>query len=134
MRIAVSAVIGVCAGFCILSALGAGSAGKAPAQDDDRYVFLPARQNLWVVDNVKSQIIFFKFPDREDRPIQRSKVFSIDRTRFPRDVATFVLSEREVTSILWIVNSATGDVQVVRYQRDGTVGTPFNLLTAPQFE
>ncbi len=102
--------------------------------ENSRYQFLPAQQNLWVVDHKKGGIVFFKFPDTEDRSIQRSKTYSVDRKRFPKNETTFVLSKRSMSSILWIVNDKTGEVQVLRYRRDGTFASEFQLQVARQFD
>jgi hypothetical protein len=131
MRIAASILVGACA---VIFLFGALAPRGEPGTDSARYRYLPARQNLWVVDETSGEVIFFKFPDREDRPIQRSKSFEIDRERFPAEKTEYLLSERELTSVFWIVNKETGDVQVLRYQRDGTVGISFNLMAAKQFE
>jgi len=134
MRRAVSFfVLGTVVVF-LFGALGGDMSAGDRSAAESRFLFLPARQNLWVVDRVKGSVIFFKFPDNEDRPIQRSRSFQIDRTRFPRGKTRFVLSMRNLTSIMWIVNEESGDVQVLRYRRDGTFDADFRLQVADQFQ
>lgn len=123
-------ICGLLAGVCLVSVLGA-QLGGSPAQ---RYQYLPARQNLWVIDHEKGAIVFFKFPDSQDRPIQRSKTYFVDRTRFPQGEAHFELSMRSLSSLLWITNKKTGEVQVLRYRRDGTFAAEFRLQAARQFQ
>jgi hypothetical protein len=137
MRIAVSLLVGAGAVLFLFGALAPepGATGASGLAAGDRYLFLPARQNLWVVDQKKDAIMFFKFPDNEDRPIQRSRrSFPIDRSRFPREHTRFLLSMRNLTSLLWIVNGQTGEVQVIRYGRDGTFDAEFHLPAGQQFE
>ncbi len=100
----------------------------------DKFLYLPARQNLWVVDREKGAIVFFKFPDTEERPIQRSKTYFVDQERFPPNHTEFILSTRSLSSILWISNTKTGEVQVLRYRRDGTFASEFQLQAARHFE
>ncbi len=134
MRIFVSVLVGMCAVMFLFGAL-LPQKGEPGSGNGDRYLFLPARQNLWVVDQEKNAILFFKFPDNEDRPIQRSRrPFAIDRTRFPRDQTQFILSMRNLTSLLWISNTRTGAVQVIRYGRDGTFDAEFYLPAGQQFQ
>lgn len=130
MRAAVAMVVGGVMAGVLLGAL----APESEVRAEKRYDFLPARQHLWVVDKERGEVLFFKFPDTETRPIQRSKAYVVDRKRFPREATQFILSTRELSSVLWIVNEATGDVEVVRYTKDGAFDAEFRLSVAQQFE
>ena len=131
MRTVISVVMGICAVVFLFGALGAGG---TPPSTGGRYLFLPARQNLWAVDKEKGAVIFFKFPDTDDRPIQRSRTFTIDPARFPRDRTKYLLSIRNLTSLLWVVNEDTGEVETLSYRRDGTFAAEFHLMAAQQFD
>lgn len=132
MRMLASVVLGALAVVLLFGAAAAG--GLTSSASGGRYEFMPARQHLWVVDQERGAILFFQFPDTETRPIQRSRIFMIDRERFPADQTRYLLSSREITSILWIVNEHSGEVQVVTYRKDGTFSTHFHLSTAGQFQ
>ncbi len=132
LRSILSCAAGVAVGMGLL--LGGLTLCGASAGTSPRFQFLPARQNLWVVDHQKGAIIFFTFPDNEERPIQRSRTFRVDRTFFPPGATRYILSQRNLTSLLWIVNQETGDVQVLRYRRDGTFSAAFRLQAAREFE
>jgi 6-phosphogluconolactonase (cycloisomerase 2 family) len=130
MRGAVAMIVGGVMAGMLLGAL----APERDASGDKRYEFLPARQHLWVIDKERGEVVFFKFPDTETRPIQRSKTYVVDRKRFPREETQFILSTRELSSVLWIVNEASGEVEVVRYTKDGAFDAEFRLSVSRQFE
>ena len=128
--------VALCLGAVVFlfGALAPETAITGGGEASGRFLFLPARDNLWVVDQTKGALVFFKFPDNQDRPIQRSRTFSLDRTRFPADKTHFFTSMRNLTSLLWIANVETGEVQVIRYRRDGTFDTEFQLMAGQQFQ
>jgi hypothetical protein len=134
MRCAVGGVLSACAVVFLLGALAPEKMVLGNGGATGRYLFLPARDNLWVVDQTKGALVFFKFPDNQDRPIQRSRTFTLDRTRFPAERTTFFTSMRNLTSLLWIANVDTGEVMVLRYRRDGTFDTEFQLMAGQQFQ
>ena len=129
MRVVTSVILGA-----LTMTLLIGAVASQNGEVTGRYRFLPARQHLWVVDEEKGELLFFKFPDTETRPIQRSKTIAIDRSRFPRGKSDYLISTREMSSILWIVNETTGEVQVVGRRRDGTFSAEFQLSAAQQFQ
>ncbi|HNR99737.1 MAG TPA: hypothetical protein PKX48_12425 [Planctomycetota bacterium] len=130
MRTAAAMLLGGLAAGTLLGALAPENETRA----GERYEFLPARQHLWVIDKERGEVLFLKFPDTETRPIQRSKLYAVDRARFPRESTSFILSTRELSSVLWIVNTATGDIEVVRYTKDGSFNAQFRLSAAQQFQ
>ena len=118
---------------CFLFGALGGESGSSKVER--KYQYLPARQNLWVIDHEKGAIMHFKFPDIEDKPIQRSKKpYLIDRKRFPRNDSRFFLSTSSLSNRLWFVNDKTGEVQTLRYRLDGTFVAEFQLQVGLQFQ
>ena len=89
--------------------------------DDSNFTFIPFRRNLWVIDHENDQIKFYMFPSSDERPIQPSREYKIDRTEFPADVVRFQVSDHNVTSFLWILNPETGHGRYLKALRDGKI-------------
>ncbi len=87
------------------------------------HIFLPHRMAMWVINRTNGKIIHYLFYDNQVGTVERSRVGQINPEIFPPSDTGFVLSNRNLTSYLWVVNYATGDFQVWRSNRDGTLST-----------
>lgn len=106
---------------------------KAVGTEPGRYVFLPFRQNLWVIDKQGSVLLYYKLPSTEEEGIMKSRLQVFDADRFPSDETHFLLSSRNLTDYLWICNAVTGDVQVLRYNREGAFDTHYTIAATKDF-
>lgn len=98
-----------------------------------RYEFFPNRQNVWVVNRENGRLVHFRFIDTEKGTVERSHVAQIDLTQFPPEDTYIVLSERNITGLLWVANKRTGDFQLWRRNvRDGRLVTDPNVVPAAQ--
>jgi len=87
------------------------------------YLFLPNRFTMWVVNRTNGKIIHYQFYDNQIGTVERSRVAQVNADLFPPADTEFVLSDRNMTAHLWVVNRATGDFQVWRANRDGSITT-----------
>ncbi len=102
-------------------------------EDDGPYTFIPFRRNLWVIHHEEDEIQFFMYPSSEERPIQPSRKYKIDRTEFPAGMVRYQVSDHNVTSFLWILNPETGKGRYVKALRDGKIEASILLdVTKPQ--
>lgn len=85
------------------------------------YEFLTFRRNIWVVHRPTGNVQFFMFPEDDEQQLIRSRMLQIDPVAFPMDQARFQISERNLTSFLWVMNPHTGKAQYVRAGRDGVL-------------
>ncbi|MFN0057284.1 MAG: hypothetical protein ACKVX7_02410 [Planctomycetota bacterium] len=85
------------------------------------YSFFPYRRDVWIVCHSKGTAQFFHSPESttSEQPPVKSRVYTIDRTLFPQDQVQFLISERNLTNYLWIVNPTTGNGRFIRARRDG---------------
>lgn len=88
------------------------------------FVFLPNRRGMWVVHPQLGRLIHYRFLDSADGAVERSFVAEFDLKLFPPADSTFVLSENNLTDLLWIGNRQSGDFQLWRRNvRDGRLIT-----------
>jgi len=87
------------------------------------YQFLPCRREMWVVNRTNGKFVHYQFFDTEMTTVDRSRIAAIDQNVFPLRDTLFLLSDRNLNSYLWVVNTATGDFQMWRANRDGTLTT-----------
>ena len=91
--------------------------------EGDGLTFIPFRRNLWVINHEADRIQFFMFPSTEEKPIQPSRRYTIDRTEFPADVVRYQVSDHNLTNFLWVLNPLTGKVRYLKAMRDGKIET-----------
>ena len=87
------------------------------------YLFLPCRREMWVVNQVNGRLVHYQFFDNELGTVERSRVAEIKDDRFPLRDTEFILSDRNLNSLLWVCNRATGDFQLWQANRDGSLTT-----------
>lgn len=97
------------------------------------YIFLPVRQNIWVVNKRIPSIIYYTLPTGPDRPIEKSRVFKIPTDSFPIESCDFFLSDRNLANMLWICNRVTGEVLPIRPKRDGSFDTEYQFHSSVDF-
>ncbi len=87
------------------------------------YLFLPNRLSMWVINRINGKIIHYQFYDNQVGTVERSRISSINLEWFPLRDTDFLLSDRNLTSFMWVVNRVTGNFQVWRANRDGILST-----------
>lgn len=87
------------------------------------YLFLPNRFAVWVVNKTNGKIIHYQFFDNQVGTVERSRVARVNTEAFPSADTEYLLSDRNMTAHLWVANRATGDFQVWRANRDGSLTT-----------
>ncbi len=94
------------------------------------YLFLPCRREMWVVNKVNGKLVHYQFFDNELGTVERSRIVAINQELFPLRDTDFLLSDRNLNSLLWVANRATGDFQLWRANRDGTLSTDKEAVSA----
>ncbi|MGQ9589258.1 MAG: hypothetical protein ACUVYA_03070 [Planctomycetota bacterium] len=92
---------------------------RADLEDGD-YAFFPNRRTVWVVNRTNGRMATYTFRDDEVGSVDRSRVAQIDLKAFPREDTVIQLSDRNLTSLLWVANVRTGDVQLWQPMADGS--------------
>lgn len=92
---------------------------RADLEDGD-YEFFPNRRTIWVVNRTNGRMATYTFRDDEVGSVDRSRVAQIDLKTFPREETVIHLSDRNLTSLLWVCNVRTGDVQLWQPVADGS--------------
>jgi len=87
------------------------------------YLFLPYRMTMWVVNRTNGKLIHYQFYDNQVGTVERTRVSQVDAKVFPLKDTEFFLSERNLSSFIWVVNRGTGDFQIWRANRDGSLST-----------
>ena len=88
---------------------------------EGNYFFLPTRRTIWVVNRDNGRMVNYEFIDNEFMTVQKSRVARIDQVTFPPDESSYLLSDRNWHSIIWVCNRRTGDVQLWELVRDGEI-------------
>jgi hypothetical protein len=116
----------------LLSPLAASLVAEAPdsagAQDGD-YLFFPNRRSVWVVNRQNGRFAYYHFRDDQNRTVDRSRVFQLDQETFPPGETVFLLSDRNLTEVLWVCNKRTGDVQLWTPRADGNADAEKPIAT-----
>jgi hypothetical protein len=94
------------------------------------YLFLPCRKEMWVVNRVNGKLVHYQFFDNEMGTVERSRIAAISTDLFPLRDTDFILSDRNLNSYLWVANRTTGDFQLWRASRDGTLHTDEKAIPA----
>lgn len=113
-----------------------GQAREALSAGD--YQFLPNRRSIWVFNRSNGRIVNYRFERNEAMTVHQSRVGQIDLTAFPLEDMVVLLSDRNLSGVLWVCNRRTGDVQLWELdQRDselrpvGPIATSANLSGSP---
>jgi len=78
---------------------------------EGKYAFLANRRQIWAINKAKGRFAGYHFREDEDRSIERTRVVTLDQKIFPPADTIYMLSDRNLTEILWVCNKRTGDVQ-----------------------
>jgi hypothetical protein len=108
--------------------LAASSLGAAYQEGD--YLFLPNRRSIWVVHRPTGRIANYHFRDNEEKTVLRSRVVTLDAKDFPPSDTLYLLSDRNLMSLLWACNQKTGDVQLWDLRADGDVAAEGQVVTS----
>ena len=94
------------------------------------YQFLPNRRSIWVVNRSNGRLANYLFMNNEAGTIQKSRIGEIDMTIFPREDTAIVLSDRNLSSTLWVCNTQSGDVQMWELLHDGEIRAAGPIVTS----
>jgi len=105
------------------------------------YVFLPNRRTIWVANRTTGRFANYDFRDlnyrdsarlksRHERMISRSNVVTLDQEDFSAADTVYVLSDRNLTTVLWVCNRRTGDVQLWQRRADDKVTQQGQVVTS----
>ncbi len=97
---------------------------------DGDYLFLPSRRTVWVVNRDSGRMVNYEFINNEFMTVQKSRVARIDQRAFPPEDTSYVLSDRNWHSIVWVCNRRTGDVQLWELVRDGEIRSVGPIVTS----
>jgi hypothetical protein len=100
-------------------------------QDGGRYLFLPNRRSIWVVDRRAGRFANYHFRDDEVGTVERSQVITLDKRSFLPEDTVYLLSDRNFTEVLWVCNRRTGLVQLWIPSADGKLRADRPLETRP---
>lgn len=104
-------------------AQSAGDLGKG------NYAFLANRRQIWAINKAAGRFAGYHFREDEDRTVERTKVVTLDLKIFPPADTIYMLSDRNLTEVLWICNKRTGDIQVWSPRIGGDVTSEKPLST-----
>ncbi len=104
----------------VLRATSSGLGGATAAEDGD-YLFLPNRRTVWVVDRAAGRFANFDLRDTNQPTVVVSRTVTLDPVDFPPGETDFLLSDRNLTPLLWVCNRTTGELQLFRLKPDGEV-------------
>ena len=93
------------------------------------YMFLANRRTIWAIDKAAGRFAGYHFLDDEAHTVKRTGVVSLDQRDFPASDTDFLLSDRNLTELLWVGNRKTGDVQLWTPRLDGNVVGEKPLMT-----
>jgi hypothetical protein len=105
--------------------------GQAAADlDEGEHLFLPNRRTIWVVNRKTGRFANYHFKDDEVGTVERSRVVTLDKATFPPEDTVYVLSDRNLTEVLWVCNRRTGDVQLWVPRADGRITSDKPIATS----
>ncbi|MBN1441444.1 MAG: hypothetical protein JXA90_01995 [Planctomycetes bacterium] len=107
-----------------------GAASLGAAQDEGDYLFLPNRRTIWVVHRPTGRIANYTFRETQEKTVLRSRVVTIDQRDFPPSDTVYLLSDRNLMSVLWVCNQKTGDVQLWDLRSDGDIFAEGHIVTS----
>lgn len=76
------------------------------------YAFLANRRQIWAINKLNGRFAGYHFREDEDRTVERTRVVTLDQKIFPPADTIYMLSDRNLTEILWVCNKRTGDIQL----------------------
>ena len=88
---------------------------------DAEFTFLPNRHSVWVVNSRTGRMANYDFRLDDQQNVDRTRVERIDVQSFPPEDTVLKLSDRNLSNILWVCNQRTGDIEMWRRTRGGTL-------------
>ena len=71
---------------------------------EGKYAFLANRRQVWVINKEKGRFAGYHFREDEDHTVERTRVVTLDQKVFPPADTIYMLSDRNLTEILWVCN------------------------------
>jgi len=105
------------------------AAQSAGALGDGEFAFLANRKQIWAINKSAGRFAGYHFREDEDRTIERTKVVTLDQKIFPPADTIYMLSDRNLTEVIWICNKRTGDIQLWSPRIGGDVTSEKPLST-----
>lgn len=105
------------------------AAQSAGALGDGEFAFLANRKQIWAINKSAGRFAGYHFREDEERTIERTKVVTLDQKTFPPADTIYMLSDRNLTEVIWICNKRTGDIQLWSPRIGGDVASEKPLST-----
>ena len=105
------------------------AAQSAGALGDGEFAFLANRKQIWAINKSEGRFAGYHFREDEERTIERTKVVTLDQKIFPPADTIYMLSDRNLTEVIWVCNKRTGDVQLWSPRIGGDVTSEKPLST-----
>ncbi|HBO50638.1 MAG TPA: hypothetical protein DD471_01540, partial [Planctomycetes bacterium] len=102
---------------------------SAGALGDGEFAFLANRKQIWAINKSEGRFAGYHFREDEERSIERTKVVTLDQKTFPPADTIYMLSDRNLTEVIWVCNKRTGDVQLWSPRLGGDVTSEKPLST-----
>ncbi len=85
------------------------------------YLFLPCRKEMWVINRAHGKVIHYDFKDNEQGTVKWTPVVIVDAGVFPPKDTEYAISDRNLSSYLWVTNRVTGDFQFLKATRESQI-------------
>ena len=112
------------------AAILSAQAAQASGLGEGEYLFLPNRRSVWVINRTLGRFANYDFRDNIPQTVNRSRVVSLNQGDFPTQDTVYILSDRNFTSVLWVCNQRTGDVQLWVLRGNGEVKPQGHIVTS----
>lgn len=97
---------------------------------DGNYSFLANRRTIWAINKAKGRFAGYHFREDEDHTVERTRIITLDPKIFPPADTIYMLSDRNLTEVVWVCNKRTGDIQLWTPRIGGDVKAEKPLSTA----
>jgi len=102
-----------------LAAFASDDLGGDPGSSD--YLFLVNRRTIWAINRVEGRFAGYHFRDDEARTVERTQIVSLDQRDFPPADTVYLMSDRNLTEVVWVCNRKTGDIRMFAPRLGGQV-------------
>lgn len=99
------------------------------ALGDGEFAFLANRKQIWAINKSQGRFAGYHFREDENRTVERTKIVTLDQKTFPPADTIYMLSDRNLTEVIWVCNKKTGDIQLWSPRIGGDVTSEKPLAT-----
>lgn len=101
---------------------------------DGKYSFLANRRTIWSINKEKGRFAGYHFREDEEHTVERTRVITLDQKIFPPADTVYLLSDRNLTEVIWVANKRTGEIQLWTPRIGGDVKAEKPLATMQDLE